>query len=393
MKNVIKALVELTTEANKFVVENADYLKSHASNETENDYNKVFNKLISNLNQQNQKITAKNLIQIATNTQAKNTWFKRRAALKYVAHQTLINNLKEYQALDLSIKMSADQKVSQEKIDELNKLYHSIAFHFYLLKKLPQECPLTVTVKRISKRQTIAQLKHNWREMIVEEVSTKYQLPTLVSALTGCRPKELRTGIKVIKNNGMLIMTIQSAKVKRDGVITRKIKKESEDKQKITFEYEYVKFEAGQDYRVLQYNLSHGGFIEKLGQYFEENTEKIISIASEDNFYNALRIAGKKIGKSLWKRKPKYPNTNISAYCFRHQLAADMKKAGMSKDDISIALGQVSAATQSHYAHPSLGKSGAIPIKVTGAQQNIKPLHPKRINSKTYKDKSKNKLI
>jgi integrase len=387
--NVIQSLIKITSEANKFLVENADYLKSHASNQTKNDYNKVFKKLISNLNQQNQKITAKNLLQIATDTQAKNTWFKRRASLKYVAHQNLIDELRRYKKLVIKIKKN-HLKQSQEINESFNKHFQVIEFYFSLLKDLPQKCPLVEVVQRKSKRKTISQLNHNWREMIVEQVSTKYQLPTLVSALTGCRAKELVKGVEVIKSKGLLHLTINTAKVKKNGKIIRKINQDNDEDQPLIAQYEFVNYMAGQEYRTLTYSLDQGGFVEQFAQYLDENIKTTISIDSEDNFYNALRYAGKKLGRSLWKKKPSCTNQNISAYCFRHQSAADMKASNMNKDDVSIALGHLSAATKSQYGNHNLSKGGVVPIAVVGAEPKIKPLHESRKTN--IKKRRNNKL-
>jgi integrase len=62
--------------------------------------------------------------------------------------------------------------------------------------------------------------------------------------------------------------------------------------------------------------------------------------------------------------------TTVTPYCFRHQLAADMKADGrLDSGEISAALGNLSDATKSTYGHANMCKGrGLAPARVTAAR-------------------------
>jgi integrase len=68
-----------------------------------------------------------------------------------------------------------------------------------------------------------------------------------------------------------------------------------------------------------------------------------------------------------WPKRKK----TVTPYCFRHQLAADMKAGGrLDNGEISAALGHLSDATKSTYGHANMCKERSLaPARVTAARE------------------------
>lgn len=75
-------------------------------------------------------------------------------------------------------------------------------------------------------------------------------------------------------------------------------------------------------------------------------------------------------GKAEERERPKRKATAIP-YCFRLQVAADMKADGqLDSGEISAALGHLIDATKSTYGHANMCKSrGVAPARMTAARQ------------------------
>lgn len=78
-------------------------------------------------------------------------------------------------------------------------------------------------------------------------------------------------------------------------------------------------------------------------------------ISSEINFTVAIR----RLGEELW---PKH-HASITAYCFRHQFAANLKKNG-SSEFISAALGHSSEKTKKNYGLANQSRGGVVPLRI-----------------------------
>jgi integrase len=87
-----------------------------------------------------------------------------------------------------------------------------------------------------------------------------------------------------------------------------------------------------------------------------------VTIANASNFSKSMSNAAARQGL---KR-----TTTVTSYCFRHQLAADMKADGrLDSGEISAALGYLSDATKSTYGHANMRKGGGLaPARVTAVR-------------------------
>lgn len=193
--------------------------------------------------------------------------------------------------------------------------------------------------KRNSKRLALAGLPKDWTlELAKKAKSGKYYIEVLVSILTGCRPIELKNGVEVTRfydeqsSCDCVAFDIKSAKLKTDEV--KNVRR--------------LVFSLSEQNEVLNLLLDETGLI-------DEHDEFTSFITSEINFTVAVR----RIAAELW---PKH-KSSITAYCFRHQFSANLKKNGTS-EFISAALGHTSQKTKKNYGLSNQGKEGAIPLRV-----------------------------
>ncbi|WP_394234478.1 hypothetical protein [Pseudomonas anguilliseptica] len=181
--------------------------------------------------------------------------------------------------------------------------------------------------KRQSKRASLCGLPADWRVLLLARLKPTDRLPAAVLILTGCRPAELRKGVRVRRVGASLEFTIQGAKV-----------------SDLTG--------AGQPERILLINAKA-----ILGEEINELLLKKISLEGgemviQDNgqnraFEKRLSRAAKRAGLS-----------GISAYSLRHQFSADLKGEA-EPDQVSLALGQVSRRSRKRYGHAKQRRSGA----------------------------------
>jgi integrase len=198
--------------------------------------------------------------------------------------------------------------------------------------------PLDGRIDRHSKRQDMVGLPSNWRELVIAQMRT-YRPATLTAAVTGCRPAELVSGVKLSIENAMLIAHIEEAKVD-------------------------VARGKGQEWRRLEWPLDHpNSMVRDLADEVAlAGGALTVTIKSASNFSKSVSNAGAR----EWPRR----KTTITPYCFRHQVAADMKADGqLGSGEISAALGHLSDTTKSTYGHANMSKGrGVAPAKVTAAR-------------------------
>lgn len=162
-----------------------------------------------------------------------------------------------------------------------------------------QEGPTGERRKRASKRQALHGLPGDWREHLYQRAAKgKYADAILVTALTGCRPEELRRG-----------------------VLIRRVDNPLSGMDEIKFEIggAKVKTHQGQPHRVIVYRADDPHpLLKALRARLTGQGELLIRIDSPVNFTVEVR----RLARSLW---PKHKHA-ITAYCLRHQWAADMKR-------------------------------------------------------------------
>ncbi|WP_207262957.1 hypothetical protein [Desulfovibrio sp. Huiquan2017] len=178
------------------------------------------------------------------------------------------------------------------------------------------------------KRQYLGRLNRtypDWQERIYATIAKQHRPLVATLAVTGCRPDEFSKGVQVRVAGDQIIITVHGSKTNTGyGQNTRIMTIESSTAmEKILFTI--VK--------------QSGGAIE------------LRPAASERALRESFRRAViKSLGKD-WADK-------VSQYSFRQQLAADLKKARLSKELIALALGHCSDTTQGHYGMARQGQKG-----------------------------------
>lgn len=123
------------------------------------------------------------LFDVVMNTSSKNTYFKRIASLKLFILQVGIR------AINTLIETSDAAAIHNIKV---------AAVDIAALSEIIDQGFKSNRSKRKSKRSALKGLPSDWRERICNfNLESKYRLPMLVAALTGCRPSELEKGILV----------------------------------------------------------------------------------------------------------------------------------------------------------------------------------------------------
>ena len=203
-----------------------------------------------------------------------------------------------------------------------------------------------------------AGLPWDWREKLCQRSQAgSYGKAILAAAVSGCRPIELQMGIVIWRDydetlqTDMINIFVNGAKVKGQ--------------------------HQGQPWRIIHYVATDDHpLIVATNKLLDQQEEPIlhVQIPNPGNFTVEVR----RLGKCLW---PAHRHS-ITAYCLRHQWAADIKST-RSADSVSRGLGHVSAKTRRNYGQAQqASKAGALrPLAVT-VERGIKPLSTKSPLSK-----------
>ena len=220
--------------------------------------------------------------------------------------------------------------------------------HLQALQRLRQQGMTGERAKRRSKRQSLAGLPANWRIALCKRaVGGRYLFSLIVLALTGCRPSELVHGIDVWRGKdevtGKLLIhfRIRGAKVK--------------DSQ-------------GQPLRTISYDTNDPHpLVVVVNELLDTQPEPRV-FAQVRSAVN-LTVEIRRLAHSLWP-KHKQP---ITAYCFRHQFAADLKANG-DDEATSRGLGHISAETRRLYGTAGQASKGhrLRPLRVE-VERPVKP--------------------
>ena len=294
------------------------------------------------------------VINEALKTRKKSSWQAYRAALLFTARNGLETYLAEQDTLQRGMKAAEALGQQTDWSPWLSMITKVEDSRRALQTVLDASLPIEGRLDRHSKRQDMKGLPSDWREQIVARMPT-YSMAALTAAVTGCRPAELVSGVKLSIADGMLTAYILGAKVD-------------------------VEKGKGQEWRKLSWSVDHpSGLVQEiLRQVRFTSGERIVQIANASNFSKSMSNAGKR----LWPKR----KATITPYCMRHQVAADMKAdGGLSSTEISAALGHVSDVTKSTYGHANMGRGGGVaPTKVSAAR-TVKMKTPSKAASKKVK--------
>lgn len=191
------------------------------------------------------------------------------------------------------------------------------------------------TIHSNTKRTRLRGLPDDWRDQMFANAKTsKYRDAIAVLAATGARPAELEKGITVsLTNENTLTFTIIGVKTH-------------------TGKY-------GQEIRKLDIAANSVVTRHLVARVREHGQLRIEANAGSLSDY--ARHLGKKTFPSLKKA--------VSAYCFRHQFAADLKAEGMESADVSAALGHCVDETQGYYASARSARGSSGVQKVVGTRE------------------------
>ncbi|GAB6387198.1 tyrosine-type recombinase/integrase [Stutzerimonas marianensis] len=228
------------------------------------------------------------------------------------------------------------RKIEQEHdIDKRRSLRHEMALCAQQLYAPQPSYQLDVSIKakKQSKRSSLNGLPTDWRVLLLTKLKSADRLAAAVLILTGCRPAELRKGVRMRRLGEFLEFTIQGAKV-----------------SDLTG--------AGQPERTLLINANailgeviHAQLLQKLSA---AGNEMVIQDTGQNRAFE----------KRLTRAATRAGLLGISAYSLRHQFSADLK-GEVDTDQVSLALGHVSRKSRKHYGHAKQRRSGAGGILVS----------------------------
>ena len=305
-------------------------------------------------------------VQIEKKAGTKNTFYKYRAAVRFVALERAQVALRVYgntkneaekkaayavmltAAADL-VRYPADAKPGHEP-KKLIEQMHAIGDDDTAnsLKKQKSEFKKTEpkdTNAKLKDAQKIQKIE-GWRTLLFSELVArggKWIDHAAVAALTGCRPAEV-TSVQIEKIGDALVITIPGAKV-------------SEIK--------------GQPYRKFTITADSNG--PEFAYLLERVKDAPLLLGvplgitrPASTFSEVLKLAGARV---FPKNTPP-----MTGYVYRHAIACDMKADGAGMDHIAASMGHAVTKTQNYYGRASGGKAGTRVFSIEAARE-IKQTH------------------
>lgn len=213
-----------------------------------------------------------------------------------------------------------------------------------------------------AKKSAIGLLPPDWRESVWQAASTpewRQSRPQLIQALavlwiTGCRPAELEQGIELLAARRELVVKITGAKCADAGGRMR-----GQPTRHIGFKIDA----AANPALCFLYALASQNVVDGIG--------KLTITHNKDYLYNSVVALGKSVFPKL--------RTRISPYCFRHQIASDLK-AATSDREITLEqaakvmghLSDYSIGVYGNAVHGRRGRGGRIKVPFVSAARPIK---------------------
>ena len=211
------------------------------------------------------------------------------------------------------------------------------------------------------KRSFTAKLPMDWRQQIwaaLAATNIKLQSAIAVLQLTGCRCKELETGVRIEYRHDdpqygeTLSLTIAGAKV--TDITDRKGNKH----------------QRGQPERTIVVTLDSEA-ASYLADIIMENGGKPVTIS-----YHRKGISTRlgEISREVFPKRKEH----VSSYCYRHAFSADQKTGQVGRDTIAAALGQLSDFSQGAYGRARRGGSGSVQSTIISATASRPVKHNKK---------------
>ncbi|MFM0196306.1 site-specific integrase [Paraburkholderia strydomiana] len=213
-----------------------------------------------------------------------------------------------------------------------------------------------------AKKSALRLLPSDWRESIWVAASTsewQHSRPQLKPALavlwiTGCRPAEIEQGIELVAGRDQLVVKITGAKCVDAGGRER-----GQPTRHIGFS---VDANANPALRFL-HALAVRSTINGTGKYTITH--------NKDYLYNSVVALGRSAFPKL--------RTRISPYCFRHQVASDLKAATFDREitleqaaKVMGHLSDYSIGAYGHAVHGRRGRGGRVTVPFVRTARPIK---------------------
>jgi integrase len=215
-----------------------------------------------------------------------------------------------------------------------------------------------------AKKAALKSLPVNWREKMwiqASDAEWRQSRPQLLPALallclTGCRPVEIEQGVGVLLRGDLLAIRVSGAKcVDANG------RARGQPKRQYAF-----KIDQDAD-PVLKFLWAYAA--EKIGQ----GTDLCRIEHNADYLYNSVVALGKTTFPKL--------RTRISPYCFRHQMASDLKSdPTVTLDEAATYMGHLSDYSIGKYGHAAHGRKGGRSVRALGVQASRTVKHSAKVD-------------
>jgi hypothetical protein len=216
-----------------------------------------------------------------------------------------------------------------------------------------------------AKKSALKFLPSNWRENMWERASQPewrearpQLLPALaVLSLTGCRPSEIEHGVTMLLRGDLLVMEITGAKCTDAGGRER-------GQPKRRYGFKIADANADPALLFLQ-TLAARNKVGGIGQC------RITHNA--DYLYNSVVELGKSVFPKL--------RTRVSPYCFRHQMASDLKAdPAVRLEDAASYMGHLSDYSIGKYGHSVHGRKGGRRVRSVVVQTSRPIKHSPKVD-------------
>lgn len=211
-----------------------------------------------------------------------------------------------------------------------------------------------------AKKAALKLLPPDWRETMFDRASQldwRESRPQLLPALAllrviGCRPTEIERGVRILYRNGTLLIAVSGAKCSEvRGIHTRA-----------------YKFEIGP-------SLDTHPALQTLREFAEQNgTDGEAWVTHKaDYLYNSVIALGKAVFPKL--------RTRVSPYCFRHQVASDLKAdPDVPLEEAAMFMGHLSDYSIGRYGRAVHGKSGRERVKPLAVKASREVKHSPKVD-------------
>ncbi|MCD9228644.1 site-specific integrase [Ralstonia pseudosolanacearum] len=215
-----------------------------------------------------------------------------------------------------------------------------------------------------AKKSALKLLPPTWREDMFSCASQpdwRQSRPQLTPALAllwliGCRPTEIERGVHVSYRNGLILIAVQGAKCNEEPGKERGIRARA------------YKFETRPP-------LDAHPALLTLREYAEQNGQDGEALVTHkaDYLYNSVTALGKAVFPTL--------RTRVSPYCFRHQIASDLKAdPDVPLEDAAMFMGHLSDYSIGRYGRAAHGKRGSGRVKPLAVRASQPVKHSPKVD-------------